>query len=104
VAIERSSKWIILTSSAVILRQYDVSSSFQRLANRGEKFIYFLPAIAVNSTARGPPVSVLGKYVQKVRVFFLELIMVDWSFVYEAITLCRFLQIGDGYDLLFREI
>jgi hypothetical protein len=74
VAIERSSQWLILTSSEVIPGQYDICSSFQRLANRCEKFIYFLPAIAVNSTARGPPISVLGKYVQKVRVFFPELL------------------------------
>lgn len=73
-AIERSSQSIILTLFAVIPRQYDIYLSFQHLANRDKKFIYFLPAIAVNSTARGPPMSVLGKYVQKVRVFFLELL------------------------------
>ncbi|MHC4438328.1 MAG: hypothetical protein ACYS3S_13285 [Planctomycetota bacterium] len=116
---KRSSQWIILTSSAVVHRLYDAHSSFQHLADRGRKFIYFLPAaIAVNSTARGPPISALGKYVRKVRVIFPEplfknyqkllllkmLITIDWSFVYETITLCRFLQIGDGYDLLFREI
>ena len=69
-AIETNSQQIFLTSSAVIPRPHDICSPFKCSDQKGKRRICFPPVIFVDSLARGPPISALGKYVQKVGVFF----------------------------------
>lgn len=69
-AIETGRQQIFLTSSAVILRPHDICLPFVCSGQKSKRFICFPPVIVVDSLARGPPISALGKYVQKVGVFF----------------------------------
>lgn len=77
-AIETSSQQIFLTSSAVIPRPNDICLSSKCSGQKCKKRICFPPVIVVDSLARGPPISVLGKYVQKVRVFLPELLFKNY--------------------------
>ena len=70
---EKGSQRYILILSAAIPGRYGLYSSFKCSASRGERLICFSPVIAFDSPARGPPFSIWAKSVQKDRVFFLGL-------------------------------
>ncbi len=64
-AIETSSQRVILTLSAVIPRQCGLCTFFNRSAHRDERLICFPPVIAMVNMARGPPIVLGSKCVQK---------------------------------------